>query len=135
MIDWVFNVGRTFEDFSGFDLHLRSIIYVIFKIVLYNFVYNISSCMSDKHTSWTLANMVRKIFKIFFHFWGQLMVFPHRQVMILQILILFPFKSYKHHQSSLKRFKMHSISYVAGFFFVLHRLIKIFLGNRALKVS
>ena len=75
------NIWRTFKHFSGFDLHLRSIINVIpsvlclklwdtfhpdlfnFKILFYNFVYNVKVYikLSGKHTSWTLIHGLIKI--------------------------------------------------------------------------
>ena len=87
-------VWRTFEDFSGFDLHLRSIINVIplvlcrrlwdkfkpdlchFLILLYNFVYNVKAHinLTGKHTSRTLWFGQ---FSIFSTFVEVLMVFSH----------------------------------------------------------
>ena len=86
--DWVLNVWSTFEDFSGFDLHLRSMINVIplvlcqrlwekfnpdlchFQILLYNFVYNVKAYikLSGKQTSWILANLVWTIRNILNNF-------------------------------------------------------------------
>ena len=47
-------------------------IFVIFKTVLNNFVYNVKAYIKlfGKHTSWTLANMVSTIVNIFDHFWS-----------------------------------------------------------------
>ena len=90
-IGQVFNVWRTFEEFSGLDLQTRYIINVIplvlcqrlldkcpnFCHFLHFYKVQVHRKLTGKHTSWTLANIWFQQFSIFSTIFGVFMVFSH----------------------------------------------------------